>query len=79
MSSTHPVFISYSHKDQAYLERLTTFLEALRRKDLFSTWDDREIQSGDDWNAEIQEAIAEAKIAILPHLSRLLGLRFHTK
>ncbi len=65
MSSTHPVFISYSHKDQAYLDRLTTFLEALRRKDLFSTWDDREIQSGDYWSAEIQEAIAEAKIAIL--------------
>ena len=65
MSSTRQVFISYSHKDRAYKERLTTFLKILGRKALFPTWDDKQIQSSDDWRARIQAAMDEANIAVL--------------
>lgn len=65
MSSACRVFISYSHRDQAYKERLTTFLKIFGQEASFSAWDDGQIQASDDWRARIEAAMDEAKIAIL--------------
>lgn len=65
MASAPQVFISYSHKDRAYKERLTTFLKIFGRKGLFSTWDDGQIHSSDDWRDRIDTAMGDAKIAVL--------------
>ena len=65
MSSTPKVFISYSHKDEAYRERLTTFLKIFGLTAVFSTWDDGEIHPSEDWRARIQTAMDEAQIAVL--------------
>lgn len=46
-------FISYSHRDQAILERLHTHLAMLRRGGLLSDWFDRDILAGQDIDKEI--------------------------
>ena len=49
------VFISYSHKDEVWKDRLATHLGVLQREGLLDTWDDRRIGAGDDWHEEIQQ------------------------
>ena len=56
------VFISYSHKDEKWKDRLTNHLRVL---DAIAIWDDRGIRAGEAWEARIQAAIATADAAIL--------------
>jgi hypothetical protein len=59
------VFISYSHQDRPYLERLTTHLKGYMLKDTVDIWDDMKILLGTDWTKEIKRALAQAKVAVL--------------
>jgi tetratricopeptide (TPR) repeat protein len=59
------VFISYSHKDEAWKERLVTHLGVLQSQGLLDMWDDRRIETGADWYPEIEAAMAAASVAIL--------------
>ena len=59
------IFISYSHKDEDWKDRLVTHLGVLRHQRLLDLWDDRRIAAGKDWHQEIQEAMATANVAIL--------------
>ena len=59
------VFISYSHKDSAALERLQVHLKPLERQGIVDRWDDTRIRPGQDWKAEIDRALDEARVAIL--------------
>jgi hypothetical protein len=59
------VFISYSHKDKRWLERLQTHLKPLERDGLIVRWDDTMIDSGGDWRKEIRKAITSTKVAVL--------------
>lgn len=59
------VFISYSHKDEAWKDRLMTHLGVLQREGLLDTWDDRRIGAGANWYEAIQQAIERASVAIL--------------
>lgn len=60
-----PIFISYSHRDAVWLERLQTYLKPFVRGMEIEPWDDREIDLGDQWRAKIDEALASAKVAVL--------------
>lgn len=66
---THPkhktVFVSYSHKDNLYLERLKVHLKPLERKSLIQLWSDNLILSGEKWKEKIQNALDNAAIAVL--------------
>ncbi len=59
------VFISYSHKDEEWKDRLVTHLDVLQRQGLLSVWQDRLINAGDAWGPEIQKAMDEASLAML--------------
>lgn len=59
------VFISYSHKDAKWVDRLQTMLKPLVRNEVISTWSDKEIGVGQTWRAEIGSALSRAKVAVL--------------
>lgn len=59
------VFISYSHKDEAWKDRLVSHLGVLQQEGLLDIWEDRRIVAGVDWYPEIQKAIDTASVAIL--------------
>jgi hypothetical protein len=59
-----PVFISYSHKDSLWLEKLKQFLRPLEDRELIRVWDDTEIRPGSDWLNEIRVALESARVAV---------------
>jgi hypothetical protein len=59
------VFISYSHKDTEWLDRLQTMLKPLIRNRKIATWSDKEIGVGQMWREEIDSALGRAKVAVL--------------
>jgi hypothetical protein len=61
---TKPVFISYSHKDARWLDKLKLFLRPLEDKELIRVWDDTEIRPGSDWLGEIRNALSSARVAV---------------
>jgi hypothetical protein len=58
-------FISYSHRDDAALDRLHTHLATLRRDGDIDTWFDREILAGDELDAEIAEQLETCELFLL--------------
>ncbi len=72
----HRVFISYSHKDEAWKERLHTQLKVLERQNQLSIWEDRQIAAGVDWYPAIEKAINSANVAILLISADFLSSKF---
>ncbi|MBL3590139.1 MAG: TIR domain-containing protein [gamma proteobacterium endosymbiont of Lamellibrachia anaximandri] len=58
------VFISYSHKDQTWLDRLRVFLKAYERKGL-KVWCDPYIEVGQRWEREIERALEDTCVGVL--------------
>ncbi|OUC13075.1 MAG: hypothetical protein B0A82_18890 [Alkalinema sp. CACIAM 70d] len=65
MATPLKIFVSYSHEDAEWLKKLQIHLKPLTRKGTIDLWDDTRIQTGDDWQQEIETALANAQIAIL--------------
>lgn len=59
------IFISYSHVDEEYRQRLDTHLSMLRREGLIELWTDRRIEPGDEWDHRIRSELETADIIIL--------------
>lgn len=59
------VFVSYSHRDREWLERLQVHLKPLVQSGAIDLWDDTRIEAGDAWRTEIEQALAETRAAIL--------------
>jgi hypothetical protein len=59
------VFISYSHADKKWLERLQRHLKPLVKESSLDLWDDTHIRPGDDWKQEIRTALGTAQVAVL--------------
>jgi len=59
------VFISYSHADQAWLDKLDPYLRALAIHFKIVIWDDRDITAGQRWHDAIVAALRRSKIALV--------------
>jgi hypothetical protein len=64
-STRTKVFISYSHADKEWLERLKRHLKPLIRDGRLDCWDDTHIRPGDNWQQEIRTALDTAQVAVL--------------
>src|SRR3954453_5949311 len=64
-STRTKVFVSYSHADKDWLDRLKRHLKPLVREGNLDCWDDTHIRPGDDWKQEIQSALGTAQVAVL--------------
>jgi len=58
------VFVSYSHLDKVWKDRLLPQLTVLVRLDLVDVWVDDRIDAGDSWYPEIQTALEKASAAV---------------
>ena len=59
------IFVSYSHKDKVWINRLRKQLGAGIYREAFEMWSDLDIESGANWKEQIQAAIASSRIALL--------------
>lgn len=58
------VFISYSHQDEGWKDRVVKQLKVLADLSL-EVWDDRRIQAGADWEKDIETALQSCDAALL--------------
>lgn len=59
------LFFSYSHVDEWLRDELETHLKLLQRQGMISTWHDRKILPGSEWNHEIDHCLESATIILL--------------
>jgi hypothetical protein len=59
------VFISYSRKDNPFLEELQTHLKPYIRKGAITAWTDQQIAPGSQWFDEIKAALARTSVAVM--------------
>jgi TIR domain len=59
------IFVSYSHRDRQYAERLRVHLRPLVRDEKVNLWDDSRIAAGQNWREEIAKALKESQAAVL--------------
>ncbi len=73
------IFISYSHKDEEWKDKLVTHLRVLEIEGSCTLWDDRKIKVGNDWFPEIEKALNEAQIVIMLITANFLTSNFIRK
>jgi hypothetical protein len=76
LRSPPSIFISYSHADEEWKDRVVTQLRVLESERQFDVWEDRQIAVGEDWYPEIEKALNEANVAILLISAEFLTSRF---
>jgi hypothetical protein len=59
------LFFSYSHRDEALRDELEIHLTALKRQGILTTWHDRRIGAGNEFDHSISEHLKSADIVLL--------------
>ena len=59
------LFYSYAHEDEALRDELDKHLAILRRQGIISSWHDRMISAGSQWEDDIHESLDAADIILL--------------
>ncbi len=56
------LFVSYAHEDERQLKRLDSILDVLEQQHGLSSWKDKRLIAGDDWDVEIRNRLEEMDI-----------------
>jgi internalin A len=64
LSAIH-LLCCYSRKDERLREELDTHLKLMHRQGLITTWNDRNIDGGEDWKLSIDDNLEKAHIILL--------------
>ncbi len=64
-SDKKSVFVSYSHRDERWLNKLRPHLDSLTWDIEIDYWNDKRIQPGGDWHQEIRHQLGNAAAAVL--------------
>jgi hypothetical protein len=56
------LFVSYAHDDERQLKRLDALLDVLEQQHGLTSWRDRRLIAGEEWDAEIRRRLEEADI-----------------
>jgi len=59
------VFVSYSHEDEGWKDRVVQHLKVLEPEGVLEVWHDRSIGAGADWQQELESAMERAAVAVL--------------
>lgn len=59
------IFISYSHVDEAYKNKLEKHLSLMKRNNIITTWSDRKIIAGEEWDKRIKSELELSQIILL--------------
>ena len=59
------LFYVYAPEDQRFRDRLDVHLSILRRTAMITSWYDRQIVAGTDWEREVSRHLEEASIILL--------------
>jgi O-acetyl-ADP-ribose deacetylase (regulator of RNase III) len=64
-NSAVSVFLSYSHADEALKKELRKHLKLLERQGIISTWHDRMIRPGEEWDGAIHTHLNDCRVILL--------------
>ncbi len=70
------LFFSYSHKDEALRDELANHLSTLIRQGVISSWHDRKILPGEEWDHQINDNLNTADIILLLVSSDFIGSNY---
>ncbi len=59
------VFFSYSCEDKPWRDKLETYLSGLKRQGMITSWHDRQIVAGSEWEEEIDRHMQTADLILL--------------
>ena len=65
MTERKTIFVSYSHRDRPWLDRLYVHLKPFERNGRLELWNDEKIAPGAQWRQEIEQAIDRAAASVL--------------
>ena len=75
---SHKIFISYSHKDRLWVDKILPFIKVLKMNGI-DFWFDENINTGTNWSLEIQNAIETASLTICILTNNFLTSEFIQK
>lgn len=65
MKKDKSVFISYSHNDRSYVDRLRIHLKPIEKKYNILIWDDSKLKPGENWKDSIVKKLESASVVLL--------------
>lgn len=65
MTQRNQLFISYSHQDTPWLQKLQPYLNALALHFKIVIWDDRDLTAGQRWHDAIMAALNRSKVVLI--------------